>query len=57
MLAQRAPRNGRFLLFKGNPAIARIMRQRQILNQSPQQRKALARKAALARWAGHRSSD
>jgi hypothetical protein len=44
-------RRKRFSLFRGNPDLARKIRHLQILEQTPQQRQRIARKAASARWA------
>jgi hypothetical protein len=49
-LTQRGTLRRRFLAFKGNLEIARLMRQRGILKTTPKQRSAIARKAAKARW-------
>jgi hypothetical protein len=48
MLAQR--KDKRFLIFRGNPDLARLIRKRQVLKQSPRKRREIARNAALIRW-------
>ena len=55
MLAQK---NGykRFLIFRGNPDLARLSRKRQVLKQSPRKRRRIARYAALIRWRGVRGA-
>jgi hypothetical protein len=50
MLAQK--RRKRFSLFRGNPDLARRIRQLQILKQTPHQRRQIAAHAAAVRWAG-----
>ena len=42
--------------FPRGPEFARLMRARQILNQSPKQRSRIARQAARARWRKHRAT-
>ena len=51
MLTQRKHKRRGFSLFRGNPEMARMLRQRGILKRSPKQRSALARRAARVRWA------
>jgi hypothetical protein len=47
----QAQRSRRYLVFKGNPELARMFRLRQVLQQTPRQRRRIARIAAAARWA------
>lgn len=54
MLAQRRHKRRRFLPFKEAPEFAKIARAQQLLRQNPRQRQSIAKKAARARWAGHR---
>jgi hypothetical protein len=49
MLAQKN-RSKRFLIFRGNPDLARLIRKRQVLKQSPRKRREIARNAASVRW-------
>jgi hypothetical protein len=49
MLARRN-RHGGFQMWRGNPDLARKIRMRQILKQTPQQRRRTAKHAAMIRW-------
>jgi hypothetical protein len=46
----RMPAPRRYLVFKGNPELARMFRMRQVLLQTPRQRRRIARHAARVRW-------
>jgi len=50
MPTQRKRKRRRFLAFKGNPELARQLRNRAVLKQSARQRSRIARIAANARW-------
>ena len=57
MLASRKHKRRRFLPLKGNSTWGGLMRARQVLTQSTEHRKRVARKAAKVRWARGRGGD
>jgi len=54
MLAQKRRKRRGFSAFRRSHEFAKLMRARQILQQSPSERSAIAHKAALARWNRHK---